>query len=56
MINIIKFKFQNKIISKDKNFIQLAIYKLIYLEKAKRVRYKNVKKSIEMGTLKLVQK
>ncbi len=46
MVNIVKLKFQNRITSKDENFIQSAIYKLIHLEKANLVRHKNVKRSI----------
>ena len=56
IINSIKLKFQNKITSKDKNFIQSAIHRLIYLEKTNLVRYKNVKRSIRTGHTKAVAK
>lgn len=38
--------------SNDKNFIHLAIYRLIYLEKANLVQYKKVKKNIKTGNTK----
>ncbi len=43
MVDIVKFQFQNRITSKDENFIQLAIYKLIHLEMANLVWHKKVK-------------
>ncbi len=50
MVDKVKLKFQNRITSKDENFIQSAIHRLIYLEKANLiVWYKNVKKSIGTG-------
>ncbi len=49
MIDIVKLKFQNRITSKDENYIQSAIHRLIHLEKANLVRHKNVKRSIGTG-------
>lgn len=49
MVDIVKLKFLNRIISKNKYFIQSAIYKLIHLEKANLVQHKNVKRNIKTG-------
>lgn len=46
MVNTVKLKFQNRIMSKDENFIQSVIYRLKYLKKANLVQHKNVKRSI----------
>lgn len=46
MVDTIKLKFQNRITSKDKSFIQSTIHKLIHLEKTNLVQHKNFKKSI----------
>ena len=56
MVNLIKLKFQNRITSKDKNLIQSATYRLIYLEKANFVWHKNVKRGIGTGYTKGVAK
>lgn len=47
IVDTLKLKFQNKIMSKKKNFIWLAIYRLIYLEKANLIWYKTIKKNIK---------
>ncbi len=51
MVNTVKLKFQNRITSKDENFIQSAIHRLIHLEKANFVWHKNVKRSIGTGQI-----
>ncbi len=49
MVDTVKLKLQNRITSKNKNFIQSAIHRLTHFEKANLVRHKNVKKSIRTG-------
>lgn len=45
IINTSKLKFQNKIKSKNQNFILSAIYKLIHLQKRNLIWHKNVQKA-----------
>ena len=56
MVNSVKLKFQNRIMSKDENFIQSAIHRLIHLKKANLVRHKNISKSIGTGHTEAVAK
>ena len=56
MVDSVKLKFQNRITSTDKNFIQSAIHRLIHLEKANLVRHKNIKRSIGIGHTEAVTK
>lgn len=51
MIDVIKIKFQNKITSKDKNFIYSIINRLIHFKKANLLWYKNVKKSLKTDNI-----
>lgn len=46
IVDTVESKFQNRITSKDENFIQSTIHQLIYLEKPKLVWHKKVKESI----------
>lgn len=48
LIDIIILRFQKKISSIDRKFVQNAIFKLIYLKKANLVYYKGIKKNINI--------
>lgn len=52
MVDIIKLKIQNRIIFKNKHFIQSIFYKLIHFKKANLVKYKNNKKSLKIRNIK----
>ncbi len=49
IVDTVKLKFQYRIMSKDENFSQSAIHRLIHLKKANLIRHKTVKSRIRNG-------
>lgn len=48
LVGTIILRFWKKISTIDRKFVQNTVFKLIYLEKAKLVRYKDTKRNIDI--------